>query len=136
MSIISFTIFASGACRRIQEFLGYVILWLACMHHVCELLLGAVWYTMLTAKTKKPADELCEAHAKFCEGETYPLTLYASSCPFIFKDDDPFFVSCRKNLVKLKERLGADASGRKSALPRGDYDYFFALILVSQKRNE
>ena len=35
-----------GACKRIEEWLGRPVLWLACRHHVAEVMAKECWYTL------------------------------------------------------------------------------------------
>ncbi|XP_058830268.1 uncharacterized protein LOC131689300 [Topomyia yanbarensis] len=40
-----------GACIRLERMLGRELLWLACRHHVLELLVSAAWDTLLAASS-------------------------------------------------------------------------------------
>ena len=114
----------------IQVAIGHTILWIACRHHVCELLLGAVWKAVLPRPSKAPADALCAQFSKHIE--THGMLEYLdSTCPHIFKENSPFFKERRKEVMELKERLEAGGVEAKSAVTREDYQYLWELIEVT-----
>lgn len=107
------------------------LLWLACRHHILELVAKYAWMAVLGTQSKSPDEEFCKAFLKWWE-ETpdVPESISAENCPHIFDDADPFLVRCREELAVLAEWVQFDPVKAKMSLPRGDYEEFLQLILV------
>ena len=118
----------TGACTLIQEELGFLVLWLACMHHRCELLLKVLWLFLLDIETKGPADLLCLRFRKFFDSYTGPRTIKREDCPHIKSRNEPLFRRLHAKLVDFYNEVNKDSS--KAFSPRNDYKKVWEYSMV------
>ena len=121
---------ATGACSRIQHALEEHLLWMACRRHVLELYLGTAWKKAFKAKSKQPADVLCERLWDHIQKNGLPKTLERDSCPFILKESAKLFKDQKERLVKLAAQMDKEPVG-SAAKPRTDYEQLWELVKVS-----
>ena len=88
---------------------------------------------MFPAKTKAPADALCEKLWAYAveSGANYPKSLNANSCPYIFKERGRVFKIQKDRLADLAQHLDYERVG-SSSLPRDDYHFMWSLVKVNK----
>ena len=120
-----------GACVRLENKLDRPLIWLACRHHIYELVSKFAWRAALGGNSTSPSEELCNQFLEWWEmNPDVPQTISATESPFIFRDTDPFLQKCRAEIGALAEWVKFDPISAKSSLPHGDYEEFLQLILV------
>jgi hypothetical protein len=103
-----------GAATRIEEELNRKLFWLACRHHVAELILGSSWCEMFGRTTSK--DNLLFKRFQECWN-----TLDKSDFHVLdWCDSDPFVEAKRKETVDYLRQLLTHKNSR-GLLPRDDY---------------
>lgn len=125
------SLLAAGACKLIEQERGVALLWLACRHHVIELILGWMWKAMLGAKTVGPTEVLCDRFLKWFLDNDVPEEILAENCGCIFRDEEPFWARLRKDVEALYRKLTADGEAKKASIPRGDYAFLWDLSMVT-----
>ena len=73
------------------------LIYLACRRHKLERDMNSVWKSCFPGPTKAPADAMCEKVHKLVEVDKLPSEL-DDSCPFIFREESPFFDEQRNRL--------------------------------------
>ena len=112
--------------------LGRPVLWLACRHHVYELIAKDPWVEVLGSNSTCPDEMICKRFTEWWDkNPDVPKTFSAARCPSVFRDDDPFFVKCREEVQDLAQWLNFNPASAKSSCPRGDYDELLQLVMVS-----
>ena len=108
-----------GCCTVLQQLLGRQILWVACRHHILELVLKAA-FTELFGDTVSPE----ESFFKFMKPSWTTLDLTDIRRPTI---PTPFKADTASLLTFIQHRLKPEQA---SLLPRDDYREFLELALL------
>ena len=119
-----------GVNVQLEEALGHALLWIACRHHVCELLLGAVCAAVSPHTSKSPDDALSKKISNQLENNGMPALL-DESCAKVFQEKSKFFVDRKKELEQLQHKLSKGGDETRYAIPRGDYQAYWDLVLVN-----
>ena len=113
-----------GASKLLEEELGRKLLWLACRHHILELIIGAVW-EKLFGEVKGPDNPYFKALRK--EWQSIDHTDHLEMSLDVDEPDHHW-------LMELKERTLAELhtvlSRPSEFLPRGDYRELAELTMV------
>ena len=113
-----------GCCTVLQQLLGRQMLWVACRHHILELVLKAA-FTELFGDTVGPE----ESFFKFMKPSWTTLDLTDIRIPTI---PTPFKADTASLLTFIQHRLKPEQA---SLLPRDDYREFLELALLTRSRN-
>ena len=106
-----------GVNVQLEEALGHALLWIACRHHVCELLLGAVCAAVSPHTSKSPDDALSKKISNQLENNGMPALL-DESCAKVFQEKSKFFVDRKKELEQLQHKLSKGGDETRYAIPR------------------
>ena len=104
------------------------LLWLACRHHILELLAKAVWTSVFPGKSQCPGEVLCRQFSDWwAKQESVPVHLEAKDRPTLLDGKFPM-AECIEDLKTLS--ASARANG-KSSFQRGDYEELLELLEVN-----
>ena len=109
----------TGGCKILQELLGRQILWLACRHHMGELIVRAAFHTIF-GKTNSPVEPLCSLLKDSWTSLNTQDILLPSIPSYYDADIQPL-------LTYVTSRLHPD---NLEFLPRDDYKEFLELALL------
>ena len=109
----------TGGCKILQDLLGRQILWLACRHHIGELIVKAAFHTIF-GKTKSPVEPIC-ALLKDSWNSLNTQDILLPAIPVCYDDEVQTllsFVTSRLHPTNLE------------FLPRDDYKELLELALL------
>ena len=118
-----------GTCTRLEMSLDRALLWLACRHHILELLAKAVWDTVFPGKSQCPGELLIKQFSDWwAKAESVPRQFEAKDRPILLGGNHHL----EECIQELKELSTSARANGKSSFQRGDYEELLELLEVNR----